>query len=66
MAIVFGHEIHIFIPKCSEGGSTSLGNIPKKNYCFPKIFNSWLLAKTIAIYTFFLGKIEKKMQILLM
>ena len=44
MAIVFGHEIHIlilnfakiqiFIPKSTEGGggSTGLGNIPKKTF----------------------------------
>ena len=31
-------KIHILIPKCKEGGSTSLGNIPKKKnifYCLP-------------------------------
>ena len=30
-------KIHIFIPKCTEagwGGSTGLGNIPKKKYFF--------------------------------
>ena len=51
MANVFGHEIHICIPKFGQnshfysqiyrggGGSTGLGNIPKKNNffeCFPK------------------------------
>ena len=46
VGIVFGHEIHIFIPKfgqdshfipkCAEGGggSTGLGNIPKQNNFF--------------------------------
>ena len=50
VVIVFGHEIHIFIPKfgqnshffpkCTEGmggGPTGLGNVPKKTIlaCFP-------------------------------
>ena len=42
MAIVFGHEIHIFIPKFGQnsifysygGGSSGLGIIPKKNSFF--------------------------------
>ena len=34
-------EIHISIPKFNEGGggSTGLGNIPKKIDCFPKAHN---------------------------
>ena len=38
MAIVFGPEIHIFIPKSAHGGGgvgpTGLGIIPKKNSFF--------------------------------
>ena len=29
-----GPKSDIFIPKCTEGGSTGLGNIPKKNTIF--------------------------------
>ena len=35
MAIVFGHEIHIFIPKSTEGGwGNGLGNIPNNKQFF--------------------------------
>ena len=51
MAIVFGHEIHIFIPKFgqnSHGGvSTGLGNIPKKTILFlPLPYVSFLIRKS--------------------
>ena len=45
MAIVFAHDIHIFISKSTQGrgggGSTGLGNIPKKNNFFFWVFHLW-------------------------
>ena len=43
-------KIHIFIPKCiKEGGSTGLGNIPKKTffYCFSNVLLIILWGQTV-------------------
>ena len=46
VAIDFGHEINIFIPKRAYGGggggSTCLGNIPKKKHIFSASLNQAL------------------------